>query len=69
MRFRRPRPLEVETFVDRGGFTRVRIVGANGERVLTGEAYASSSNAERAVERLVGARLTRGTRRTNPEGN
>lgn len=49
----------VEPFVGADEQWRVRVVGLNGEKMLWSESYASHSNAERAVDGLVGRKLMR----------
>ena len=41
-------------FQDRAGKWRYRVTGANGEKLVTSEAYASRGNAERGLEDLKG---------------
>lgn len=44
-----------QLFQDKGGKWRYRVVGKNGEKLVTSEPYASRSNAERGYGDLVGA--------------
>lgn len=45
-------PAKIEFFIDAEGKDRFRIVGGNGEIVVTSEAYDSKSNAQRGVDDL-----------------
>lgn len=45
-------PFEPDYFTDRAGKHRFRVVGENGEKVITSQGYASRFNAERGFATL-----------------
>lgn len=64
-----PRPMVLQPFQSRiDGKWRVRIVGANGEKVMTSEAYSRKNDATRAANRLVAAGKQGFTLRAAKEG-